>query len=163
MNQKDFNCLKEAINKKKPILVSGCLLGMKINYKEEGSLVEELRDLLLHGKAIPVCPEVLAGMTTPRDPAEIVMANGERKVYNDKKIDVTELYQLGAERALAAARTSGAKIAIMKSKSPSCGCGKIYDGTFSESLIDGDGIAAAYLKEHGIRVITEEDFLECIK
>jgi D-alanine-D-alanine ligase len=163
MNQKDFNCLKEAINNKKPILVSGCLLGMKINYKEEGCLVEELRDLLLHAKAIPVCPEVLAGMTTPRNPAEIVMENGERKVYNDEKSDVTELFQLGAERALAAARTCGAKIAIMKSKSPSCGCGKIYDGTFSGQLIDGDGVTVAYLKAHGIRVISEEDFLECIK
>jgi len=163
MNQKDFNSLKEAINKKKPILVSGCLLGMKINYKEEGSLVEELRELLLHGKAIPVCPEVLAGLSTPRDQAEIVVVNGERKVYNNKKIDVTDLYNLGAERTLGVARTSGAKIAVLKSKSPSCGCGKIYDGTFSESLIDGDGIVTALLKENGIRVISEEDFLECIK
>ena len=163
MNQKDFTCLKEALQKKKKILVSGCLLGMKVNYEGKGCQVDELRQLFLQGQAIPVCPEALANLPIPRDPAEIVLVNEERKVYNNKEIDVTEEYRLGAQRTLDTARTSGAKIAIMKSKSPSCGCGKIYDGTFSNNLVDGDGIAAALLKENGIRVITEEDFLECLK
>lgn len=163
MNQKDFTCLKEALEKKKKILVSGCLLGMKVNYEGKGYLVDELRQLFLSGQAIPVCPEALANLPIPRDPAEIVMVNEERKVYNNKEIDVTKEYFLGAQRTLDTARTAGAKIAIMKSKSPSCGCGKIYDGSFSGQLIDGDGITAALLKENGIRVISEEDFLECLK
>lgn len=97
-------------------------------------------------------------MPIPRDPAEIVVVNGERKVYNSKEIDVTEEYLLGAQRTLDTARTSGAKIAIMKSNSPSCGCGKIYDGSFSGNLINGDGITATLLKENGIRVITRRRF-----
>lgn len=163
MNIKDFNSLRDAINKKKKILVSGCLLGMRINYKEEGNLVEELRKLMLQGQAIAVCPEVLGGLPTPRDPAEIVVVNDERKVYNNKECDVTEAFVLGAERTLEVARKSGAKIAILKSNSPSCGCGKIYDGSFTEKLMDGDGITTALLKKNGLRVITEDDFLECIK
>ena len=163
MNQKDFTCLKEALQKKKKILVSSCLLGMKINYEGKAHPVDELRQLFLQGQAIPICPEVLATMPIPRDPAEIVVVNGERKIYNSKEIDVTEEYLLGAQRTLDTARTSGAKFAIMKSNSPSCGCGKIYDGSFSGNLINGDGITAALLKENGIRVITEEDFLECLK
>lgn len=163
MNQKDLTCLKETMDKKKPILVSGCLLGMHINYEEKGCLVEDLRKLLLQGQAIAVCPEVLATLPTPRDPAEIATVNEERKVYTREKIDLTDAYVLGAERTLEVARTSGAKMAIMKSNSPSCGCGKIYDGTFSGTLIDGDGIATALLKKNGIRVITEEDFQECLK
>ncbi|MDK2942940.1 DUF523 domain-containing protein [Acetobacterium carbinolicum] len=163
MNQKDFTCLKEALEKKKKILVSSCLLGMKINYEGKAHPVDELRQLFLQGQAIPICPEVLASMPIPRDPAEIVIVNGERKVYNNKEVDVTEEFRLGAQRSLDTARTSGAKIAIMKSRSPSCGCGEIYNGTFSGNLVAGDGIAVALLKENGIRVITEDDFLECLK
>lgn len=163
MNQKDFTCLKEALEKKKKILVSSCLLGMKINYEGKAHPVNELRQLFLQAQAIPVCPEVLAGLPIPRDRAEIVMVNGERKVYNDKEVDLTEAYTLGAQRTMDTARASGVKIAIMKSKSPSCGCGKVYDGTFTGNLVDGDGIIVALLKENGIRVITEEEFLECLK
>ncbi|AFA47163.1 DUF523 domain-containing protein [Acetobacterium woodii] len=163
MNQKDFICLKEALEKKKKILVSSCLLGMKINYEGKAHPIDQLRQLFLQGQAIPICPEVLANLPIPRDPAEIVMVNGERKVYNKKELDVTEDYRLGAQRTLDTARTSGAKLAIMKSNSPSCGCGKIYDGTFGKNLIDGDGITVALLKENGVRVITEADFLACLK
>jgi len=163
MNEKDFNSLRDAINKKKKILVSGCLLGMRIDYEEKGHLVEELRKLMLQGQAIAVCPEVLGGLPTPRDPAEIVVVNDERKVYNNKECDITESFVLGAERTLEVARKSGAKIAILKSNSPSCGCGKIYDGSFTEKLVDGDGITTELLKKNGLRVITEADFLECIK
>lgn len=163
MNEKDFKSLSDAINKKEPILVSGCLVGMKVNFEEEGHLVKELQKLMLQGQAIAVCPEVLGGLPTPRDPGEIEVVNGERKVYNNKKVDITENFILGAERTLEVARKSGAKIAILKSKSPSCGCGEIYDGSFTEKLVEGDGFTTALLKKNGIRVITEEDFLECIK
>ncbi|MBK5244162.1 MAG: DUF523 domain-containing protein [Eubacteriaceae bacterium] len=163
MNEKDYNSLKDAIDKKKKILVSGCLCGMKIDYEEKGHLVEALRKLMLQGQAIAVCPEVLGGLPTPRDPAEIVVVKDERKVYNNRDYDITESFVLGAERTLEVARKSGAKIAILKSNSPSCGCGKIYDGSFTEKLVDGDGITTEILKKNGLRVITEADFLECIK
>lgn len=162
MNLKDFNSLSDAINKKKPILVSACLVGIKCRYDETGCLVEELRDLMLQGQAIVVCPEVLAGLPTPRNPSEIVVVNDERKVYNDDKSEVTDSFVLGAEITLGVARKSGAKIAILKSKSPSCGCGKVYDGSFTGKLVDGDGFTTAVLKENGLRVITEEDFRECL-
>lgn len=163
MDEKDFKTLKQAIDKKEPILVSGCLLGMMINYQEKGHLVEELRKLLLSGQAIAICPEVLGGLPTPRDPSEIQQVDGVKKIVTNKNVEVTEAFQKGAQRALDTAKTTGAKIAILKSQSPSCGVGKIYDGTFTETLIDGDGIAAALFKENGIRVITEDDFCDCIK
>lgn len=163
MNEKDFNALMKTLEGNKKIMVSACLVGMKCRYDETASLIPELRQLMLEGKAIAVCPEVLGGGTTPRDPAEIVVVNGERKVYNNKKTEVTESFVIGAERALEVAKKSNIKLAILKSKSPSCGCGKIYDGTFSHTLIHGDGIAATLLKENGIRVINSDDFIECIK
>jgi D-alanine-D-alanine ligase len=162
MNQKDFTCLKEAIDRKKKILVSGCLVGMKINYQEKGHLVEEIRRLMLQGQAVAVCPEVLAGLPTPRDPAEIRIVDGEQAVVNERHEDLTEAFKLGAQRTLDVARQNGVKIAVLKSRSPSCGCGKIYDGSFSKTLVDGDGLTTALLKANGIRVITEEDFIACL-
>jgi D-alanine-D-alanine ligase len=163
MNQQEFLVLKNAIEKKEKILVSGCLLGMKINYKEEGSLVQELLQLMLKGQAVAICPEVLGGLPTPRPCCEIRNVDGQQKVFNEKGEDVTETFKLGAERALDTAKVTGAKIAVMKSNSPSCGSGRIYDGTFTGKKIKGDGIAAALLKENGIIVITEDEFLECIQ
>ncbi|MGD9475056.1 MAG: DUF523 domain-containing protein [Eubacteriaceae bacterium] len=163
MNQQEFLVLKKAIENKEKILVSGCLLGMEINYQEKGALVEELRQLLLQGLAVPICPEVLGGLPTPRDCSEIKTVDGEQKVFSVKGEDVTESFKLGAERALDTAKVTGAKIAVMKSNSPSCGSGRIYDGTFTGKKIKGDGIAAALLKENGIIVITEDEFLECIQ
>ncbi len=163
MNEKEFTCLKQAIEEKEPILVSGCLLGMMINYQEKGHLVKELRQLMLGGQAIAVCPEVLGGLPTPRDPSEIQESNGKRKVVSSKGLDVSEAFEKGAKRALETAKATGAKIAIFKSKSPSCGVGEIYDGNFNQTVIEGDGIATALLKENGIMVISEEDFCNCIK
>ncbi len=163
MNEKEFTALKEAIAKKEPILVSGCLLGMMINYEEKGHLIEELRALLLSGQAIAVCPEVLGGLPTPRDPAEIQVADGGKKVVTSKGKDVSQAFEKGAKRALETAKATGAKLAILKSQSPSCGVGRVYDGSFTGTLRSGDGIAATLLKDNGIIVITEEDFCECIK
>lgn len=163
MNEKDFRILSDAINKKKPILVSACMVGIKCRYDETGCLVENIRKLMLQGQAIAVCPEVLVGLSTPQNPAEIVVVNDERKVYNNDKSDVTDSFVLGAERTFEVAQKSGAKIAILKSKSPSCGCGKVYDGSFTRKLVDGDGFTTTMFKENGLRVITGEDFLECLK
>lgn len=106
-----------------------------------------------------ICPEELGGLTTPRPPAEQV---GDR-VFNKEGIDVTKEFQLGAELgyeiAMAVARETSDKIegAILKANSPSCGCGKIYDGTFTKTVVPGDGYFAKLLKDQGIIVLTEEE------
>lgn len=163
MNEKEFTALKEAIEKKEPVLVSGCLLGMMINYEEKSHLVTELRNLLLSGQAIAVCPEVLGGLPTPRDPSEIQRGKEGKKVVTSKGEDVTKAFEKGAKRALETAKATGAKLAILKSQSPSCGLARVYDGSFTGTLTSGDGIAASLLKDNGITVITEEDFCACIK
>ncbi|MGL4607498.1 MAG: DUF523 domain-containing protein [Eubacteriaceae bacterium] len=162
MNEKDFKTLVNSLEKDQKILVSACLVGIKCRYDETGNLIPTIRQLMLENKAIPVCPEVLGGASTPREPGEIVVENGKRKVVTAKNEDVTESFVTGAERALETAKKSKVKLAILKSNSPSCGCGKIYDGTFTHTKIDGDGITTALLKENGIRVITEEEFEGCI-
>ena len=110
---------------------------------------------------IPVCPEVLGGLSTPRNPAESV----DGKVISNVGKDVSEEYTKGAKIALETALRNNCKVALMKAKSPSCGSGKIYDGSFSRTLTDGDGITARLLKENGIKVFNEteiDEFLKCI-
>ena len=100
-----------------------------------------------------MCPEQLGGLSTPRNPSE---RRGERVVMNDGR-DVTAEYRRGAEEALRLARLYGCTAAVLKEKSPSCGCGRVYDGTFSGTLTDGDGVMAELLKENGIRVYGESE------
>ncbi len=102
---------------------------------------------------IPVCPEQLGGLPTPREPAEI----REGRVITKSGKDVTENFKRGAEEVLKIAKMFGIKEAVLKQGSPSCGCGRIYDGTFSGKIVEGDGVTVALLKRHGIKVITEED------
>lgn len=115
------------------------------------------------GKALPVCPEQLGGMPTPRSRAEISGGSGEdvlegrADVYNENKEKVTKAFVLGAERTLVLAQTLGIKVAVLKAKSPSCGCGLIYSGDFSGRLIPGKGVTSTLLEQNGIRVYTEED------
>ena len=111
------------------------------------------RELAKRGLAVPVCPEQLGGLPTPRKPSE---RRGERVVMNDGR-DVTAEYRRGAEEALRLARLYGCTAAVLKEKSPSCGCGRVYDGTFSGTLTDGDGVTAALLKENGIKVYGESE------
>ena len=101
---------------------------------------------------IPICPEIMGGLPTPRIPAEI---QSDRRVLRSDGVDVTENYRKGAEEALRLAELFHCKLALLKEKSPSCGCGRIYDGTFSKTLTHGDGITAALLKENEICVIGE--------
>jgi uncharacterized protein YbbK (DUF523 family) len=109
---------------------------------------------------IPVCPEESGGLPTPRPPAEIVggdgndVLDGTAKVMTDDGTDVTEAFLKGAHHALEAAQSNGATHVILKARSPSCGCGDIYDGTFSGTLTSGDGVTTALLKRHGIIVTT---------
>lgn len=139
------------------ILVSACLLGLCCRYdgkeKADGRVLELLKrdDILL----IPVCPEQLGGMETPRLPSE---RRGEA-VVNRSGEDVTEYYRKGAVQALKLAELYGCKAAILKERSPSCGKGQIYDGTFSGTLTEGDGVTAELLKCHGIQIFGESEVL----
>jgi uncharacterized protein YbbK (DUF523 family) len=126
-------------------------------YDGKDSMNEKVLELVNQGKAIPICPEQLGGLSTPRISCELVNQPGDRKIINKEGNDRTEEFRLGAERTLAIAKALGVKKAIMKSKSPSCGCGQIYDGTFSGTLIQGNGMAVELLLRSGIEVITEKD------
>lgn len=135
------------------ILVSACLLGICCRYKGDSCENEDVLKLLEEHTLIPVCPEQLGGLKTPRAPSEIV--NG--RVMNNLGEDVTGEYALGARSALQIARLNHVKLAILKSRSPSCGSGLIYDGSFTGRKIPGDGICASLLKRNGIKVLTEDE------
>ena len=130
------------------ILVSACLAGVNCNYEGRNSEDSQIVQLVKEGRAIMVCPEQLGGLTTPRTPAEI--KNG--MVFTKDGVDVTNAFNLGASEVLKICEKFNCKEAIFKSNSPSCGCGKIYDGSFSGTLTEGDGVTAALLKKHGIEV-----------
>jgi len=132
-------------------LVSACLAGIPCRYDGQAKPCQKVIDLVKEGKAIPVCPEQLAGMSTPRLPAEQL---GARIIAKDGT-DVTSQYQRGAREALRIALIAKCDKAILKSNSPSCGCGKVYDGTFSGTLVDGNGVFARLLKDNDIDVVTE--------
>lgn len=135
------------------IIVSACLAGIKCRYDGGDNKNEKVVELVRKGLAIPVCPEQLGGLPTPRDPSEIVA----EKVFSNHKIDVTQNFNKGAEETLRIAKLVGCKKAILKQRSPSCGYGKIYDGTFSNIIVDGNGITADLLKQNNIEILTEEE------
>ena len=141
---------------KKNILVSACLLGVACRYDGKSKPNEGVLALSEKYNLIPVCPEVAGGLPTPRVPSEIV---GDRVLMRDGR-DVTENYKRGAEFALDVARKNACTVAILKARSPSCGKGQIYDGSFTGSLISGDGVAAKLLSDSGITVLNEENFTE---
>ena len=143
----------------KPIVVSACLAGFKCRYDGDNNLNTHIEEMVKNGSAIPVCPEELGGLTTPRIPAEIVVQNdGSHRVINRDGQDVTEQFLSGAQKALKVAQEIGAESAILKHRSPSCGCGQIYDGSFSKSLVKANGITADLFIKNGIKVTTEEDY-----
>ena len=133
------------------ILISACLLGVNCRYDGTGIFIEQLHALKKKYHLIPVCPEIFGGLKTPRDPAEIILD----KVITKNGEDVTENYKKGANETLKLAKFYDCKLAILKERSPSCGYGKIYDGTFSGMLIDGNGVTAELLIENGITVMGE--------
>ncbi len=136
------------------IVVSACLLGQKCKYDGGDNFQEALSAFLKEHEVIAVCPEVSGGLTTPRIPCEIV--NGV--VMNREGESKDREFRLGAERCLRKALESGAELAILQSRSPSCGVKEIYDGTFSGKRIKGQGVFARMLMNHGIRVIDAEDW-----
>lgn len=145
------------------VLVSACLAGCACRYDGGANPTSKVAELVAQGRAIQVCPEEDGGLPTPRPPAEIVggdgndVLDGRAKVMTTGGVDVTEAYIAGARRALEAAQAAGATKAIVKSGSPSCGKGVIYDGTFSRTRTEGDGVTTALLQRHGIEVVTERD------
>lgn len=132
-------------------IVSSCLIGTKCRYDGKSKKNEDMILLVKKGEAIPLCPEQLGGLPTPRLPAEIQKNN---LVINIKGEDVSKLYTDGAKEALRIAKLVKCQKAYLKSKSPMCGCGKIYDGSFSSRLISGDGIFSQLLKRNNIEVVT---------
>jgi len=136
-------------------LISSCLLGFPCRYDGREKPCEKAIALLKRSdlQLIPYCPECYGGLPTPRPPAERKGA----QVINAEGTDVTAQYQKGAEGALRLCRLYDCKQAILKAKSPSCGCEKIYDGSFTKTLTRGDGVTAALLKANGITVHTEDE------
>lgn len=152
------------------VLVSACLLGVKCRYDGGAKCSPELLELAAKGDVLPVCPEQLGGLSTPRTPCEISMGtgadvlDGKCRVLTSTQADVTEYLLKGAGETLKLAKMCGVKKAVLKARSPSCGCGKIYDGSFSGALINGNGVTAEYLLRDGIEVYTEEqDWLDEMK
>ena len=140
------------------IMVSACLLGENCKYNGGNNRNPELLHLLSGHEVVPVCPEVLGGLPTPRAPAEIV--NGV--VINREGVSVDEAFRLGAKKAIEMARQEKPDLIILQSRSPSCGVKEIYDGTFSGKLVPGHGIFAEMALQAGFRVIDAEDVPEII-
>jgi len=134
-------------------ICSACLLGIKCRYDGRSKTNAKVIALSKKEVLIPVCPEQLGGLSTPRESAE----QKGKKVFTCLGEDVSKSFTAGAKQVLQIARLYKVRQAILKQKSPSCGCGKIYDGTFSNKLIKGDGVTTALLKKNGIKVISEED------
>lgn len=141
------------IRKNEKIFVSACLAGVNCKYDGGNNENIKIMELLRNGNVILVCPEQLGGLPTPRVPAERL---NEQVVTKDSH-DVTAEYNRGANEVLKLAKKLNIKKAILKSRSPSCGKDKIYDGTFSHMLTDRDGVTAELLRKNGIEVYTEED------
>lgn len=140
----------------KAILISACLLGVACRYDGlskplDTEIIEKLRK---EYHLIPICPEIMGGLPTPRIPAEI--SQGGKVLRRDSE-DVTENYLRGAKEALRLAEIFHCETAVLKERSPSCGAGKIYDGSFTKTLTEGNGIAADLLQKNGIQIIGESE------
>ncbi|HML67136.1 MAG TPA: DUF523 domain-containing protein [Clostridia bacterium] len=143
------------MNDSKPILISACLLGVPCRYDGTGTGDKRILSLAETHHLVPVCPEQLGGLPTPRPPAE----RHDTRVLTRDERDVTAAFARGAEETLRLAKLFSCRIAILKSNSPSCGSGQIYDGCFCGRLIPGDGMTAALLKAEGLTVLSEKDDL----
>jgi uncharacterized protein YbbK (DUF523 family) len=136
------------------VMISACLIGTKCRYDGKSSKNLQLLELLKGFILVPFCPEQLGGLSIPRPKAEIK----EGRVINEFGEDVTDYFLKGAKESLKIARRILPDIIILKSRSPSCGKGKIYDGNFSGKLIEGSGITCSILIENGFRVLSDEEF-----
>ena len=138
-------------------LISACLCGIPCRMDGASKPIPELVDLAARGEAIPVCPEVLGGLPTPRAPSE---RQPDGRVLNSMGRDVSVRFHRGAVRALEICLQNGCACAILKARSPSGGKGRIYDGSFTKTLVPGNGVCAELLLAHGIPVLTEEEYFK---
>ena len=139
--------------KRERLAVSACLLGENCKYSGGNNLLPGIEELRARCDLVPICPETWGGLTAPRPPAERV---GDRVLDREGR-DVTAAFEAGARRALEAVLENGCRRALLKERSPSCGAGTIYDGTFTGRTVPGDGLAAALLRAHGIRLYGESE------
>ncbi|WP_203364630.1 DUF523 domain-containing protein [Bacillus sp. REN10] len=145
------------------MLISSCLAGESVRYDGAHCLEQPLRKLVEEGKAVMACPEVMGGLSIPREPAEIIggdgrdVLTGKAKVVTKSGKDVTEQFISGAYRMLEKAQQVKATAVVLKENSPSCGSHMIYNGEFTGKKMAGDGVTAALLKQYGFRVISEMD------
>lgn len=138
---------------KTKIIVSACLLGAECRYDSKSNKNDEVLALANEYELVSVCPECFGGLPTPRPPAEI--KNG--RVINVNGEDVTDNFVLGAEQTLYVAKECNAPCAVLKANSPSCGFGKIYDGSFTKTKIDANGVTAQLLYDNDIQIFTENE------
>lgn len=146
-------------------VISACLCGINCKYNGANNVQEYFLNELRQGQILPLCPEQLGGLTTPRSACEIVGGSGEdvlagrARVINVAGEDLSVSFIKGAQECLALMQQAGIDEAVLQRRSPSCGVGRIYDGSFSGHLIAGDGVTAALFKKHGIKVWNDEDYL----
>lgn len=141
------------------ILISACLVGVNCKYNGENNYNEKAMELLKSGEAIFVCPEQIGGLVTPREPSEIKEINGKKHVINNRGNDVTIEFEKGANEVLKLVKELDIKKAVLQSRSPSCGIGKIYDGNFQGKLVNGNGILAQLLLDNGIEAVDISEFM----
>lgn len=139
------------------ILVSACLVGINCKYSGGNNYNQKIFDLVKEGKAIPICPEQLGGLNTPRKPVELKVINGKRYAIDNEGNDFTENFERGALEVLNLAKNLNISKAILQPRSPSCGVNKIYSGNFDNKLVDGNGILTELLKQNGIDVLTPNE------
>lgn len=142
------------------ILISACLVGLNCKYNGKNNYDEKALQLVKNGEAIPICPEQLGGLSTPRNSAEIKIINNVVHVFDNENKDVTDAFVKGANEVLKLAKELNVKKVILQSRSPSCGVGKIHSGNFDGKLIDGNGILAQMLIDNDIEVIDIEKLIE---
>ena len=138
----------------RPLLVSACLLGVACNHRGQASTSEAVIGLGRDRRLIPVCPETAGGLPTPRPAAELQPTGRVRATSGD---DVTDAYRRGAAQVVRLAAAAGVRAAVLKARSPSCGCHEVYDGSFSRTRVPGEGVTAGALREAGVAVWSEED------
>jgi uncharacterized protein YbbK (DUF523 family) len=143
-----------AVSERPPLLVSACLLGVRCNHLGAANTSEAVVALGATRRLVPVCPETAGGLPTPRRAAEI---QHDGRVTTRDGTDVTSAYERGAAHAVRLVTAIGATEAILKARSPSCGCHEVYDGTFTRTQTAGDGVTASALRAAGITVRSEED------
>jgi uncharacterized protein YbbK (DUF523 family) len=136
------------------LLVSACLLGVACNHVGAANTSDAVVALRESHRVIAVCPESVGGLPTPRPRAE---RQSDGRVRTEDGTDVTEWYERGARHSVELARAAGASRAVLKARSPSCGCREVYDGTFTRTRVAGEGVTAEALRRAGVEVVSEED------